>query len=284
MAKARVTTRRFVSISRLELFTAVLAVKISALIKKELEMKELTKYICTDIKIALGYIAKNKKVTIYFANENLHILDISQILQVERSIIKLIQSKYFSEEMKKTAYKYQIEAKIKRSSQIYNLDAYIVENGIIRVGGRLDKSNLNNECKHPVVFPKGSPISKLIIAWCYKKTSHAGRGATLNEIRTSGFWIAFANSTTRKFILYCVVCRSLRGKLEEQKMSELAFDRLQEEPPFYYCGVVFFGPFVICSKPKELKRYGVMFTCLCSRAIHIEVAHSLDTDSFLLTL
>ena len=76
MAKARVTTRRFVSISRLELFTAVLAVKISALIKKELEMKELTKYICTDIKIALGYIAKNKKVTIYFANENLHILDI----------------------------------------------------------------------------------------------------------------------------------------------------------------------------------------------------------------
>ena len=184
-------------------------------------MKELTKYIWTDIKIVLGYIAKNKKVTIYFANENLHILDISQILQVERSIIKLIQSKYFSEEMKKTAYKYQIEAKIKRSSQIYNLDAYIVENGII------------NECKHPVVFPKGSPISKLIIAWCYKKTSHAGRGATLNEIRTSGFWIAFANSTTRTFILYCVVCRSLRGKLEEQKMSELAFDRLQEEPPFY---------------------------------------------------
>ena len=106
----------------------------------------------------------------------------------------------------------------------------------------------------------------------------------LKEIRTSGFWIVCANSATRKFIHYCVVCRSLRGKLGEQKMAEMPFDRLQEEPPFTYCGVDLFGPFVICSKRKELKRYGVMFTCLCSRAIHIEVAHSLDTDSFLLTL
>ena len=61
MAKGRVTSRRFVSISQLELVTAVLAVKISALIKKEIEMKELTVYIWTNIKIVLGYIAKNKK-------------------------------------------------------------------------------------------------------------------------------------------------------------------------------------------------------------------------------
>ena len=72
-------------------------------------------------------------------------------------------------------------------------------------------------------------------------------------------------------------------RLGEQKMAELLFDRLQGEPPFTYCGVDLFGPFVICSKQKELKRDGVMFTCLCSRATHIEVAHSLDTDSLLLT-
>ena len=107
---------------------------------------------------------------------------------------------------------------------------------------------------------------------------------TLNEIRTSGFWIVCANSATCKFIHYCVVCRSLRGKLGEQKVAELSFDRLQEEPPFTYCGDDLLGPFVIWSKREDLKRYGVMFTCLCSRAVHIEVAHSLDIDSFLLTL
>ena len=67
-------------------------------------------------------------------------------------------------------------------------------------------------------------------------------------------------------------------------MVELPFDRIQEEPPFTYCGVDLFGPFVICSKLKELKCYGVIFTCLCSRAIHIGIAYSLETDSFLLAL
>ena len=134
------------------------------------------------------------------------------------------------------------------------------------------------------MFPKGTPISKLIIAWRNKKNWPRRPRWPLNEIRTSGSWILFASSTTRKFIHYCVVCRSLRGKREEQKRAELAFDRLQEEAPFTYCVINFFEPFVICSKRKELKRYGFMFTCLCSGAIHIAVAHSLDTDSFLLTL
>ena len=188
--------------------------------------------------------------------------------------------KIFQPRNEKTAYEYQIEAEIKNSGQIYNLDTYIDENGIIRVGGRLDKSNLNNECKHPIVFPKGSPISKLIIAWYYKKSGRARKGMTLKEIQTSQFWIVFANSSTPKFIHYCVVCRSLRGKPEEQTMAEPVFYRLQEEPSFTYCGVDLLAPFVICSKRKELTRYGVMFPCLCSRAIHIEVAHSLDTDFF----
>lgn len=116
------------------------------------------------------------------------------------------------------------------------------------------------------------------------KTGHAWRVIALNEIQTSGSGIACPNSATPKFIQYCVVCRRLTGKLVGQKMVELPFDRLQEKTPFTSCGPVLFRPYVIWSKRKELKRYGVIFVCLCRCAIHLEVAHSSDTDSFLLIL
>ena len=66
------------------------------------------------------------------------------------------------------------EAEIKKSNQIYNVEPYIDEDGIIRVGGRLNKLNFNKEYKYPIVLPKGSPISKLIIAWCHKKLATQG--------------------------------------------------------------------------------------------------------------
>ena len=61
MDKAKATPRRFVCVPRLEFVAAVLAVKISALIKKVLEMKELTEYFWTDSKLVLGYIANDSR-------------------------------------------------------------------------------------------------------------------------------------------------------------------------------------------------------------------------------
>ena len=77
-------------------------------------------------------------------------------------------------------------------------------------------------------------------------------------------------------------CRRLRGKIGEQIIADLPQDRLKEEPPFTYCGVDMFGPFEIKERRNTLKRYGALFTCLASRAIHIEMTKSMDTDSFTL--
>ena len=125
--------------------------------------------------------------------------------------------------MKKQGWK---EAEIKKSSQIYNLDSYLDEDNIKRVGG-------------------------VCITQISKGQSH---------IKTHNRMVKFG----------------------EQKMAKLPFDKLQEEPLFIYCGVGLFWSFVICSKQKKLKCYRVMFTCHCRRVIH--AAHSLDTDSFLMTL
>jgi hypothetical protein len=62
-------------------------------------------------------------------------------------------------------------------------------------------------------------------------------------------------------------------------MADLPKERVETSPPFTYSAVDYFGP--LKQGRKELKRYGVLFTCLSSRAIHLEVSHTLETDSFL---
>ena len=61
-------------------------------------------------------------------------------------------------------------------------------------------------------------------------------------------------------------------------MVELPEDRLELAQPFTNCAVDYFGLFIIKEGRKELKRYGVVFTCMASRAVHLEVADTLETD------
>ena len=67
-------------------------------------------------------------------------------------------------------------------------------------------------------------------------------------------------------------------------MADLPQERCQEAAPFTYTGVDMFGPIIIKQRRSLLKRYGVLFTCFASRAVHIEVANAIDSDSFILAL
>ena len=64
-------------------------------------------------------------------------------------------------------------------------------------------------------------------------------------------------------------------------MADLPEDRMESTPPFTYCGIDCFGPFYVKEARKELKKYGLLFTCMCSRAVHIEMLDDLTTDAFI---
>ena len=222
-----------------------------------------------------------------------HPIMVEDLEKAEVTILKIVQADSFPTEInalelikecsitneRNLAKRKKME--IKKASSLYRLDPFIGPDGLLRVGGRLRKSDeIATESKHPVILPKKGHVSELIIRHAHENVAHSGRGITLNEVR-SRYWIINANSAVRNYISTCVQCRKLRASKGEQKMADLPKDSLISAAPFTYCGVDYFGHCLVKEGRKELKRYGVLFTCLSSRAIHLESANSLETDSFL---
>ena len=154
--------------------------------------------------------------------------DISMLQKAETEIIKMCQARHSWKEM--TAV--NAGNRVPRTSSIHQLDPFLDKDGVLRVGGRLVKSNLSHELKHPVLVPKYCNISQLIIRYYHEKTAHSGRGMTINEIRNAGYWIINCNSAVKSLIAKCVICRHLRRSICQQKMADLPRERLSQEPPF----------------------------------------------------
>ena len=50
---------------------------------------------------------------------------------------------------------------------------------------------------------------------------------------------------------------------------------------FQNTGVDIFGPFHVRVGRSQAKSYGAIFTCFATRAVHLEVLHSMEADSFI---
>ena len=88
--------------------------------------------------------------------------------------------------------------------------------------------------------------------------------------------------SVRRVLNQCFKCKRHISQPVQQMMADLSHCRITPgEPPFTYVGVDYFGPCLVKRARSRVKRYGVIFTCLVVGAVHIEVAYSLDTDSFI---
>ena len=72
---------------------------------------------------------------------------------------------------------------------MYRLDPYLDADGILQVGGRLRRANMSENVKHPIILPRKSHITELIIQDCYHAIKHQGSGMTHNELRQRGYWV-----------------------------------------------------------------------------------------------
>ncbi|XP_048020447.1 uncharacterized protein LOC125251470 [Megalobrama amblycephala] len=195
----------------------------------------------------------------------------------KRIIIKDLQRNTYTGDIKLLSK----GAQLSPSSKLYHLDAFVDQEGILKVGGRLCDAPLPSSVKHPVIIPKDHHITKMIISQCHENVKHQGKGLTINEIRSQGYWISGMGRAVASHVHHCVTCRKLRRPTEEQRMADLPSERTNPSSPFTYCGMDCFGPFVTKQGRKEHKRYGLLFTCFSSRAIHIEMLNDMSTDAFI---
>ncbi len=116
---------------------------------------------------------------------------------------------------------------------------------------------------------------------------HQGRHFTEGAIRESGLWIVRDKWCISSIIEKCVTCQKLRGKVKEQQMVDLPLERLQMDPPFSYDGLDVFSLWKVVTRctrggrQVNSNRWAVLFTCMCTRAVHFEVIEEMSSSSFI---
>ena len=157
---------------------------------------------------------------------------------------------------------------LRKASSLYKLDPF------------LDQANVSVNTKHPVIIPGTGHLTELLIRHHHLRLNHMGPGMTHNELRQNGYWILKGSSRMARPIFNCVTCNRLRKSAEEQIMACLPKDRLNPAPTFSYSAVDFVGPFTVRERRSNVKCYGVLFTCMGSRSVHLETANSLDKSFY----
>ena len=146
------------------------------------------------------------------------------------------------------------------------------DNGIIRVGGRVDPSLTSYDNQHSVLLPSDHWISKLITREVHQY-GHPGIATTTAKVRKK-YWIIKGHSISKRVKRECTFCKKMEARVSEQFMSNLPQCRQQPyTPPFLYTSCDYFGPVKVkVGRNKTAKHYGVIFTCLNTRAVHCELA------------
>jgi len=212
--------------------------------------------------------------------ENIEILPPALLDTALKFWIGITQKAYFGSDMTNL----QSGGTLPRASQLIRLTPFLDPDGLMRVGGRLQRSSLDLDFKHPYILPRSSSLSALLIDQAHRKTFHGGTQLTLNTLRQR-FWIVGGRAPARSRILGCVPCARQRGKLAQQQMGQLPSLRTTPARPFLNTGVDYAGPYTLKTwtgrTPKHYKAYLIVFICLVTSAVHLELATDYSTTGFL---
>ena len=172
------------------------------------------------------------------------------------------------------------EKYVKNVSPIATLSPFIDPDGLLRSIGRISRvSQLEFKNKNPIILAGRRPLVKLFVAHQQNKHEHQSIDYLRSVIQIK-YAILKLRALLRNIEPNCKNCRKRKLKTIIPFMSDLPIERLgYRQAPFNNCGVDYFGPFHVTIRRSSKKRWAFLFTCLTTRAIHIEVVPSMDSSS-----
>ncbi|CAK1593694.1 unnamed protein product [Parnassius mnemosyne] len=196
----------------------------------------------------------------------------------ELEIMKVIQSIHFSDDLQR------LEKGGCRSPSIKKLNPFL-KDGVLRVGGRLANSEESFDFKHPILLPCKDHVVDLLIRSYHCKYLHTGPGLLSSVLRVK-YWILSARRAIRAIISKCNVCFRSKPQPGFPMMADLPEPRVRAVvKAFVHTGCDYAGPVLVTPYRgkgiKSRKAYICLFTCLTTRAVHIELASDLSTACFL---
>ena len=137
----------------------------------------------------------------------------------------------------------------------------------------------------PVFLPTNHSLAKLAMTAAHDR-SHRGRDATLAAFREK-FWTPSGSRLAKTVVNRCQLCKLRNASLIQQEMGRLPIERTTPAPPFNFTMLDLFGPYKVRGEVQKRvsgKVWGIIFTDMVSRAVHIEAMFGYDTDSFIVAL
>lgn len=208
-------------------------------------------------------------------------LTVPELRRGEERIVQLVQRVSFEE------YHTLLKKKEILTGSLRSLSPFLDENGVMRVGGRLQNSRLPYGQKHPMILPKHHHVTTLLVRFAHAFTLHGAISEVMAFLRQK-YWIVGMKDAVRKEVSKCMTCVPYSAKPLGQQMGSLPAVRVTPAAAFQNTGIDFAGPLKIRAnmlrRATVLKAYLCIFVCLVTKAIHIEVVSDLTTKAFMAAL
>ncbi|XP_065355661.1 uncharacterized protein LOC135950074 [Calliphora vicina] len=160
-------------------------------------------------------------------------LQVNEIRKAENEFLKYYQESDFADVLSSVRKKVPVTSK-----KLKRLSPFLDGNGILRVGGRLNKADLPYDSQHQIILHKDSPIAYKIIHDCHLRNLHAVLVATVRQ----RFWIVGVRELAKRICYNSAVCQRYSAKANDQLIGDLPKFRVNAAFPFYEVGCDYSGP------------------------------------------